>query len=58
LTEHSNAFDPTDAEKGHFVAYVKSSTGWWVCNDSYVRYCSPDDVLRAEAYLLFYERVE
>ncbi|KAJ1925115.1 hypothetical protein IWQ60_004756, partial [Tieghemiomyces parasiticus] len=48
---------------GHYVAYVATATSpdgprtWTYCSDSHVRPCSLDEVFRAQAYLLFYERV-
>uniref|UniRef100_A0ACD5Y8I2 Uncharacterized protein n=1 Tax=Avena sativa TaxID=4498 RepID=A0ACD5Y8I2_AVESA len=51
---------------GHFIAYVRASRGQqgsgpssWVCaNDSTVRRVSLEEVLRCEAYILFYERID
>ncbi|XP_057783357.1 LOW QUALITY PROTEIN: ubiquitin carboxyl-terminal hydrolase 2-like [Salvia miltiorrhiza] len=47
---------------GHYVAYVRSSNDygddgtWYHASDAYVRQASLDEVLRCEAYILFYER--
>ncbi|KAL1536119.1 ubiquitin-specific protease ubp2 [Salvia divinorum] len=47
---------------GHYVAYVRGSPGygddgaWYHASDAYVRQASLDEVLRCEAYILFYER--
>ncbi|XP_042027867.1 ubiquitin carboxyl-terminal hydrolase 2-like [Salvia splendens] len=47
---------------GHYVAYVRGSPGygddgaWYHVSDAYVRQASLDEVLRCEAYILFYER--
>uniref|UniRef100_A0ACD6ALZ8 Uncharacterized protein n=1 Tax=Avena sativa TaxID=4498 RepID=A0ACD6ALZ8_AVESA len=48
---------------GHFIAYVRASQGSgpssWVCaNDSKIRRVSLEEVLRCEAYILFYERID
>ncbi|KAK1606546.1 hypothetical protein QYE76_030219 [Lolium multiflorum] len=51
---------------GHYIAYVRASRGQqgsgpssWVCaNDSIVRQASLEEVLRCEAYILFYERID
>ena len=58
-------------KKGHYVAYVRGSrTGskqqqqssgsstWFCADDSIIREVSLADVLKCEAYLLFYERIE
>ncbi|XP_062109197.1 ubiquitin carboxyl-terminal hydrolase 2 [Humulus lupulus] len=53
---------------GHYIAYVRghenSSKGkenggsvWFHASDAYVRQTSLDEVLRSEAYILFYERL-
>ncbi|XP_042064796.1 ubiquitin carboxyl-terminal hydrolase 2-like isoform X2 [Salvia splendens] len=41
---------------GHYVAYVRSKGAWYHASDAYVRQVSLDEVLRCEAYILFYER--
>ncbi|KAL1561777.1 ubiquitin-specific protease ubp2 [Salvia divinorum] len=41
---------------GHYVAYVRSDGAWYHASDAYVRQVSLDEVLRCEAYILFYER--
>ncbi|XP_047072505.1 ubiquitin carboxyl-terminal hydrolase 2-like [Lolium rigidum] len=51
---------------GHYIAYVRASRrqqgsgpSSWVCaNDSMVRQASLEEVLRREAYILFYERID
>ena len=55
---------------GHFVAYVRgsrifseqetssSSSCWFRANDKSIREVSLDEVLKCEAFLLFYEKVE
>jgi len=56
--------------RGHFVAYVResrivseqetssSSSSWFRANDKSIREVSLDKVLKCEAFLLFYEKVE
>ncbi|MED6208908.1 ubiquitin-specific protease ubp2 [Stylosanthes scabra] len=66
VVEHSGSM-----RGGHYVAYVrggqrnrgkadndenKSST-WYHASDAYVREVSLDEVLRCEAYILFYEKI-
>eukprot|EP01130_Rhizamoeba_saxonica_P005401 TRINITY_DN2157_c0_g1_i2.p1 TRINITY_DN2157_c0_g1~~TRINITY_DN2157_c0_g1_i2.p1 ORF type:complete len:666 (-),score=107.14 TRINITY_DN2157_c0_g1_i2:11-2008(-) len=43
---------------GHYVSYCKNyhNNKWYLFNDKYVKEVSVDDVLNAEAYLLFYKR--
>jgi hypothetical protein len=44
---------------GHYYAFVKASNGTWaICDDSYVRIVSEQQVLKQNAYICFYERVE
>jgi ubiquitin carboxyl-terminal hydrolase 16/45 len=55
---------------GHFVAYVRgsrivseqelssSSSSWFQANDTRIRNISLDDVLKREAFLLFYEKIK
>ncbi|KAK4795071.1 hypothetical protein SAY86_013065 [Trapa natans] len=43
---------------GHYVAYVRGhSSVWYHVSDAYVREVSLDEVLRCDAYILFYELV-
>jgi len=48
---------------GHYVAYVRarrvatSNQQWFYCSDRHIRSCTLDEVLQAQAYLLFYFRV-
>lgn len=47
---------------GHYVAYVRATkdsgdTVWYHVSDAYVREASLDEVLRSEAYILFYEGI-
>ncbi|CAI9771169.1 unnamed protein product [Fraxinus pennsylvanica] len=47
---------------GHYVAYVRSAKGengdsvWYHASDAYVHEVSLEEVLRCEAYILFYEQ--
>jgi ubiquitin C-terminal hydrolase len=43
---------------GHYVAYVKHSGQWHYCSDSRVRLCEIGEVMKQNAYVLFYSRVE
>ncbi|ESW35835.1 hypothetical protein PHAVU_001G268800 [Phaseolus vulgaris] len=63
LVEHSGTM-----RGGHYVAYVRgghrnsgkenegSTSTWYQASDAYVREVSLDEVLRCEAYILFYEK--
>ena len=43
---------------GHYVCYVRrGGSGWWYASDSAVRESSESEVLKAQAYILFYERL-
>lgn len=48
---------------GHYTAYVREGVdsdhrgGWYFCNDAKIQRAKERDVLRSEAYLLYYERV-
>ncbi|WCJ33193.1 Ubiquitin carboxyl-terminal hydrolase 2 [Euphorbia peplus] len=66
VVEHSGSM-----RSGHYVAYVrggsrsskgktegeKGSAVWYHASDAYVREVSLDEVLRSEAYILFYEKI-
>lgn len=44
---------------GHYIAYVRRGSRWFLCNDSLVREVNEDKVLQqTSAYMLFYEREE
>ncbi|CAG8543330.1 10959_t:CDS:2 [Ambispora gerdemannii] len=52
-----------DHSRGHFVTYRRQSkdegsSTWWRASDEDVREVGIDTVLREEAYMLFYERME
>eukprot|EP01063_Lacrimia_lanifica_P017711 TRINITY_DN24736_c0_g1_i1.p1 TRINITY_DN24736_c0_g1~~TRINITY_DN24736_c0_g1_i1.p1 ORF type:complete len:872 (+),score=351.71 TRINITY_DN24736_c0_g1_i1:52-2667(+) len=41
---------------GHYTAYVKSSNGlWYCCDDELISQAREADVMKAQAYLLFYK---
>lgn len=41
---------------GHYVAYVRNKEGnWYYCSDTTVKSCTEADVLRAQAYMLYYQ---
>lgn len=43
--------------QGHYVANVKVDNQWYHCNDQHVSKCEDEEeVLRSEAYMLFYIR--
>lgn len=49
---------------GHYVAYVKGGAkgntdncSWYHASDAYVREVSLEEVLKCEAYILFYEEM-
>ena len=54
---------------GHYIAYVKTNaaaelredsqpaTSWWQVSDTSVLRASESQVMKAQAYLLFYERL-
>jgi hypothetical protein len=51
IVEHSGGMNG-----GHYVAYVKRSKVWWYISDSSVRQVSTEQVLKSQAYMLFYEQ--
>ena len=42
---------------GHYTAYVKRGTHWFLCDDSSIVAVRPSDVRTTRAYLLFYRRI-
>eukprot|EP00299_Pterocystis_sp_00344_P011306 c5244_g1_i1.p1 GENE.c5244_g1_i1~~c5244_g1_i1.p1 ORF type:complete len:539 (-),score=133.00 c5244_g1_i1:17-1597(-) len=42
---------------GHYIAYTRSSSGWYYFSDLSAVKCSSRDVLSCQAYMLFYERM-
>ena len=43
---------------GHYVCYVRRGGGsWWYASDSAVREATEGEVLKAQAYILFYQRL-
>ena len=53
VVEHSGGLNG-----GHYVAYTRRGQQWFYISDRNVRPTTPSAVFEAEAYLLFYERVE
>lgn len=47
---------------GHYIAYmkhtIKGQDRWFYASDSHVREVELSDALRAQAYMLFYRRIE
>ena len=41
---------------GHYIAFVKTSSGWVVCDDAHVVPVGEEIVLQQRAYVLFYDR--
>ncbi|CAH8380849.1 unnamed protein product [Eruca vesicaria subsp. sativa] len=59
IVEHSGTMG-----RGHYVAYIRGdhdekrdSYIWYRASDSFVRQVSFEEVLRSEAYILFYQRI-
>ena len=48
----------TDATSGHYVSFVHTSMGWVLFDDSNVREVSETEVLRQQAYILFYQKTD
>jgi len=46
------------SQGGHYVAYAKRNSKWYLFDDDRVHLVSADEVQRAEAYCLFYMKVE
>lgn len=43
------------AKFGHYISYVKSPKDeWFKCNDTRISKCTVEDVLKEQAYVLFY----
>lgn len=49
-----------NSHSGHYIAYVRnvSKNEWWKMDDSRVTAVSEDEVMQAEAYMLFYRVVQ
>ena len=47
---------PPPPPPGHYVAYVRCGSQWFLCDDSFVTPVAAARVLSQAAYLLFYER--
>ena len=58
VVEHRGLQDPTSTNAGHYVAFVRAQDSrWYECDDA--RSPHPrtvEEVRRAQAYMLFYER--
>lgn len=44
--------------KGHYKAYIKKQTDWYVLDDKNVKKCNWEDVFKAQAYIFIYTRVD
>ena len=51
VVEHEGTF-----ASGHYLAYVRLDGRWYRMSDSFVSEVSEDEVLRKQAFMLFYER--
>jgi len=58
VVEHRGLEDLTSTNSGHYVAFVRAQDSrWYECNDARPpRARSVEEVRRAQAYMLFYER--
>ena len=56
--EHRGLQDPTSTIAGHYVAFVRAQDSrWYECDDARSpRPRTVEEVRRAQAYMLFYER--
>ena len=45
-------------EKGHYIAYTKRYSNWYLFNDEQWEQVSESHALKQEAYLLFYKKME
>lgn len=41
---------------GHYYAYVKKENSWYRCDDAKVDEVKQDEVMKSQAYMLFYSR--
>jgi ubiquitin C-terminal hydrolase len=48
--------DSSRANSGHYTAFVKSDNEWWSLNDERAAKVETETVLKAKAYLLFYQQ--
>lgn len=53
VVEHHGSF-----EGGHYVAFLRLDGGWFRMSDSLVTQVDEASVLRAQAFLLFYDRLD
>ncbi|KAL4504367.1 hypothetical protein ABPG72_009813 [Tetrahymena utriculariae] len=45
-------------DSGHYISYVKRENRWFCCDDGKYQEVSEKTVVKQEAYLLFYQRIE
>ena len=43
-------------EGGHYTAYIRRAGAWYLCDDAVIREVNDEEVRRAQAFMLFYER--
>ena len=48
----------TDATSGHYVTYIRTYAGWTLFDDSNVREVSETEMLKQQAYILFYQKMD
>jgi ubiquitin C-terminal hydrolase len=41
---------------GHYYAYVRKESKWYKCDDAKVDEVKQDEVMRSQAYMIFYSR--
>ncbi|KAL9623892.1 MAG: hypothetical protein Q9160_001884 [Pyrenula sp. 1 TL-2023] len=51
---HQSEAGKAEIEKGHYFTYSKRGHQWFLFNDDRVTIANIDDVLEAQAYVLFY----
>jgi ubiquitin carboxyl-terminal hydrolase 22/27/51 len=52
VVEHTGA----SLQQGHYRVYVQERARWFACNDAWVQFADPEEIERAQGYLLFYMR--
>ena len=53
VVEHQGSFEGG----GHYIAFVRLGRSWYCMNDSVVTQVDQETVLKAQAFMLFYERL-
>mmetsp|Transcript_19692 Transcript_19692/g.27480 ORF Transcript_19692/g.27480 Transcript_19692/m.27480 type:complete len:634 (+) Transcript_19692:194-2095(+) len=43
-------------ENGHYLCFIRRNNLWYMCDDDFVTLATREEVIRCEAYLLFYVR--